>query len=134
MRKGNQEIKVGCTLYIIYGDTFYDFVQEHLLPHLLPFDGVNPHSVVVMDNCSIHHIQEAVSMIEEVGAIVQFLPPYSPDLNPIEEAFSKVKSELKKLISSMEVRDIEIITLAAFASITKQDCQGWISHCNIYGL
>ena len=41
------------------GDTFYDFVQEHLLPHLLPFDGVNPHSVVVLDNCSIHHIQEA---------------------------------------------------------------------------
>ena len=73
------------------GDTFYDFVQEHLLPHILPFDGVNPQSVLVMDNCSIHHIQEAVSMIEEVGAIVEFLPPYSPDLNPIKEAFSKVK-------------------------------------------
>ena len=114
------------------GDVFYDFVQKHLLPQLLPFDGVNPHSVVVMDNCSVHHIQETVSMIEEVGAIVQFLPPYSPDLNPIEELFSKVKSELKCLENSIDSSDIEIITLAAFASVTPRDCRGWISHCNIY--
>ena len=38
------------------GDTFYDFVQTHLLPHLMPFDGRNTHSVVVMDICSIHHV------------------------------------------------------------------------------
>ena len=38
------------------GDTFYDFLHSHLLPQLLPFDGKNPHSVVVMDNCSFHHI------------------------------------------------------------------------------
>ena len=76
------------------GDTFYDFVQKHLLPQLLPFNGINPRSVVVMDNCSVHHIEETVSMIEEVGALVHFLPPYSPDLNPIEECFSKVKSEI----------------------------------------
>ena len=73
------------------GDTFYDFVQEYLLPLLQPFNGINTHSVVVMDNCSIHHISEAVKMIEEVGAIVHFLPSYSPDLNPIEEAFSRLK-------------------------------------------
>ena len=115
------------------GDTFYDFVQKRLLPQLLPFDGVNPHSVVVMDNCSIHHIQEIVSMIEGVGAILQFLPPYSPDFNPIEEAFSKVKSEIKHLERTMDTSDIEIITLAAFASVTQEDCQGWVSHCNIYG-
>ena len=68
------------------GDTFYDFVQKQLLPQLFPFDGVNPHSVVIMDNCSVHHVQETVSKIEGVGAIVQLLPPYSLDLNPIEEA------------------------------------------------
>ena len=37
------------------GDIFYDFVQTHLIPHFLPFNGINPHSVVVLDNCSIHH-------------------------------------------------------------------------------
>ena len=67
-----------------------DFIQKYL-PHLLPFDGINCHSVVVLDNCSIHHIPEVAAMIEEVGAIVHYLPPYSPNFNPIEEAFSKVK-------------------------------------------
>ena len=103
------------------------FVQEYLLPQLQPFNGINNHSVVVM---SIHHISEAVKMIEEVGATVHFLPPYSPDLN---EAFSKVKSELKNLERTMHVNDIKILTLAAFSSITlKKDCRGWISHCGIY--
>ena len=85
------------------GDTFYEFVQARLLPQLLPFDGQNPHSVVVMDNCAVHHVQEIVAMIEQVGAIVHFLPPYSPDLNPIEEAFSKVKSELKHVEKTMAI-------------------------------
>ena len=71
------------------GDTFYDFVQENLLPHLMPFDGTNPHSVVVLDNCAIHHMAEVKSMLEEIGVLVHFLPPYSPDFNPIEEAFPK---------------------------------------------
>ena len=70
-------------------------------------------------------------MIEEVGAIVHFLPPYSPDLNPIEEAFSKVKSEIKCLEQTMDGCDIENM-LAAFASISQSDCRGWISHCDIY--
>ena len=69
------------------GDTFYQFVQKYLLPHLLPFNGINPHSVVVMDNCSIHHVDNIVKSIQDVGALVHFLPPYSPDLQPIEETF-----------------------------------------------
>ena len=55
----------------------------------MPYGGVNPHSVVIPDNCAIHHILEVWPMLEEVGVPVHFLPPYSPDLNPIEEAFSK---------------------------------------------
>jgi len=64
-------------------------------------------------------------MMEGLGAIVQFLPPYSPDpdLNPIEEAFSKVKSQLKHLETTMDTSDIEVITLAAFTTITPEDCQ-----------
>ena len=70
------------------GDEFTYLVQHVLVPHLQAFDGVIPHSVVVMDNTSIHHIDGAVQHIESTGALVQFLPPYSPYLNLIEEAFS----------------------------------------------
>ena len=61
------------------GDIFYNFVEKYPLPQL---NGTNPHSIVIMDNCSIHHIREIVSMIEDVGALIHFLPPFSPDLNP----------------------------------------------------
>ena len=109
------------------GDKFYDYTQKHLLPHLMPYNGVNPHSVVVLDNCSIHHTEGIASMIEEVGAIVHFLPPYSPDLNPIEETFSKVKAEMKHLEESMpNLSDIETIVFNAFTTVTPEDCQGWI--------
>ena len=67
------------------GEVFYQFVQTHLLPHLMPYNGINPHSVVVLDNCSIHNVAEVVASSHDVGALVLFLPPYSPDLNPIEE-------------------------------------------------
>ena len=116
------------------GDTFYEFVQTRLLPQLLPFDRQNPHSVVVMDNCAVHHVQEIVAMIEQVGVVVHFLPTYSLDLNPIEEAFSKVESKLKHVEKTMGIDDIETLALAAFSSITQEDCLGWISHCKIYGV
>ena len=109
------------------GNRFYDYVQKHLLPHLMPFNGVNPHSVVVLDNCSIYHVEGITSMIEEVGALVHFLPLYSPDFSPIEETFSKVKAEMKNMEVSMEdVLDIETIVFSAFATITPEDCKGWI--------
>ena len=50
---------------------------------------------MILDNASIHHVEGIVDLIESTGALVEFLPPYSPDLNPIEEAFSKLKSTLK---------------------------------------
>ena len=61
----------------------------------MPFDGHNTHSVLVMDNCAIHHVSRMVEMIYETGALLHFLPPYSPDYNPIESLFSKVKTVLK---------------------------------------
>ena len=95
----------------VNGEVFYDFVQKALLPHLMPFDCKNPHSVVVMDNCSIHHVPGIVEMIQEVGALVHFLPPYSPDYNPIEEAFSKVKSILRSMDMEADVLDTETLVL-----------------------
>ena len=54
------------------GDTFYEFVQTHLLQHLMPFNGTNPHYVVVLDNFTVHHVPEVVVSIEDVAALVHF--------------------------------------------------------------
>ena len=119
---------------LVDGDVFYDFVHTHLIPHLQPFDGCNLHSVVILDNASIHHVEEAVRAIEDVGAIVHVLPPYSPDLNPIEEAFSKIKTTIRSLEEIMiQTYDIEMIALMAFSMITQDDCKNWISDSEIYG-
>jgi len=104
----------------VNADVFQKFVAKTLLPHLMPFDEKNPHSVVIMDNCIIHHGDEVVKMIHEIGALVHFLPPYSPDY---AEAFSKVKSELKAMESEAQVLDLETLILAAFSAITPVDCQ-----------
>ena len=116
------------------GDTFYDFVQSNLLPHLMPFNGTNPHSVVVLDNASIHHVDGIQSMIQEVGALILYLPPYSPDYNPIEEAFGKVKAITKAYESEMDLGEMDItdIVLASFSHITQEDCISWISSSGIY--
>ena len=115
------------------GDTFYDFTQTHLLPHLMPYNGINMHSVVVLENCSIHHVHEVRKAIEDVGAVVLFLPPYSPDLNPIEEVFSKVKYSLKTIsIELPHITDLNTLLLASFSTVTMEDCVGYINHCEIY--
>ena len=66
----------------VNADTFKEFIEKSLLPNLCPFNGTNPHSEVVMDNCSIHHVESVIKLIESTGSLVVFLPPYSPDLNP----------------------------------------------------
>ena len=76
----------------VNGDVFEDFMRTTLLPILMPFNGTNSHSVVIMDNCSVHHLERVLEMITSVEALIRFLPPYSPDLNPIELVFAKVKS------------------------------------------
>ena len=58
----------------------------------MSFSGINPHSVLVLDNVSIHHVDGIVRMVESVGGLVLFLPQYSPDFNPIEELFLSSKA------------------------------------------
>ena len=70
-------------------------VQAPILTKLMPFNGINDHSIVVQDNCSIHHVPEIQKLVEDTGIIMMYLPPYLPDYNPIEEAFAKVTSTLK---------------------------------------
>ena len=84
----------------VNGEKFMDFVEKTLLPVLLPFNGENEKSVVIMDNAVIHHMQPVIEAINSVGAIVRFLPPYSPDFYPIELVFAEVKQFLKEHMPS----------------------------------
>ncbi|XP_022780415.1 uncharacterized protein LOC111321714 [Stylophora pistillata] len=89
-------IDVGLYQGNVSGATFEGFVDEKLCPNLLPFDGINPRSVVIMDNAAIHHTQAAIDAINATGAIVLFLPPYSPDFMPCEKLFVQVKSWIRE--------------------------------------
>jgi transposase len=73
------------------GDCFRAYVTQRLAPSLKPGD------IVVMDNLSSHKVSDVMEAIEAAGASVIFLPPYSPDLNPIERMWSKIKAILRKL-------------------------------------
>ena len=99
-------------------------MERCLLAHLLPFNGINCNSVLLLDNASIHHTDRVAKLIQSAGAIMHFIPPYSPDLNPIEECFSKVKAYLKEHDKEHSVI-IEEFVLQAFCKITVSDCEGW---------
>jgi len=108
-------------------DCFFDFVRGTLLPHLQPFDGTNPRSVVILDNCSIHHVQSVSELFEAAGVL--FLPPYSPDMMPIEEAFSYIKGFLKQHYDCLQSTDDPFPVIhAAFESITSFHGNVWITH------
>ena len=106
----------------IDGETMLFFVEELLAPTL------NHGDIVVMDNNPIHKLDEIEDAIEAAGAWVLFLPTYSPELNPIELCWSKVKSRLRAL----KPRTLEELLTAltdAFASITAHDILNWFRHC-----
>ena len=63
------------------GEKLYDFIRGSLIPNMHPFSGEL--SILIMDNCSIHHVQEVKDILEAAGILI-FLPPYSPDYNPCE--------------------------------------------------
>ena len=115
----------------VTGEIFLDFINTVLLQHLMTFNGYNPNSVIIMDNCSVHHVHGVVKSLHQVGTLVQFLPPYSPDYNPIELLFSKVKSIMRAMEVELSVTDdIESIVLSAFSLITSEDCSAWVH--NVY--
>jgi transposase len=106
----------------IDGETMLFFVEELLVPTLKRGD------IVVMDNTPIHKLDEIEDAIEAVGAWVLFLPTYSPDLNPIENCWSKVKARLRAL-KPRTLPDLLDALVTAFASITGHDILGWFGHC-----
>jgi len=101
---------------------FEAYVERVLAPSL------RPGQVVVMDNLNAHKSEEARELIEARGCQVLFLPPYSPDFNPIEEAFSKIKGLLRKAQARTKEALIEALG-AALSAVTTEDTAGFIKHC-----
>lgn len=103
-------------------EVFRTYVAKVLVPTLRPGD------VVVMDNLAPHKSEPTLELITRAGAKVLFLPAYSPDLNPIEKMWSKIKA----LLRTAEARTIEDLNQAigrALAQVTPADALGWFTSC-----
>lgn len=101
---------------------FDAFVQQVLVPSL------RPGQTVIWDNLSVHKSATAQALIEAAGCQVCFLPPYSPDFAPIELAFSKLKTFLRR--SQARTRTaLDVAISAGLATITTADARGWFTHC-----
>jgi hypothetical protein len=106
----------------VKGWVFRGFVSAHLVPHLKPGD------VVVWDNARIHGVEGVREMIEQAGAEVLPLPRYSPDLSPIEPAWSKIKLPVKRQRPETASGLSEAVG-EGVASVRASDAQGWFAHC-----
>ena len=104
------------------GEVFLAYVEHMLGPTLKPGD------VVVMDNLRAHKVAGVGEAIAACGAAVVYLPPYSPDLPPIESCWSKLKEALR----GAKARTKEALNDAlaqAWETVTASDAQGWFTHC-----
>jgi transposase len=104
---------------------FEAYVEHFLAPSLC--EG----QVVVLDGLGAHRTEKVRELIERRGADVVFLPSYSPDLNPIEEAFSKIKQLVRK--EGQRVREALVEAIArALAAVTAEDAAGWFAHAGYH--
>jgi transposase len=101
---------------------FEAYVERALAPSL------RPGQVVVMDNLGAHRGERVRALVEARGCELLYLPPYSPDFSPIEEAFSKLKTLLRKAKARTRVALLEAIG-RALSAITPQDAVGYFGHC-----
>ncbi len=101
---------------------FESYVEHFLVPKL------RRGQIVVMDNLSVHKSKRVERLIKGAGCELLFLPPYSPDFNPIEEAFSKVKGSLRKAGARTREALVEA-TGRALDTITREDIRGFFSDC-----
>lgn len=119
----------GQTAYTTYQvgtnkDKFIDYLKNVLV--LTLHDG----DIVIMDNMRTHHAKAVREVIDNLKINVIYLPPYSPDFNPIEKMWSKIKSILRK----MKIRVLDALPDAveyAFSKVFSSDCFGWFASCNI---
>ena len=104
------------------GEVFLAYLEQVLCPRL------QPGHIVVMDNLPAHKVAGVREQIEKAGAQLLYLPPYSPDFNPIEPAWSKVK----QLLRGAKARTVEVLEIAvaqALSAITPENASAWFTHC-----
>jgi len=104
------------------GDVFLAFLEQVLGPRL------QPGQIVVMDNLAAHKVAGVREQIEKVGAHLLYLPPYSPDFNPIEPAWSKIK-QLRRGAQARTLEVLEAAVAQALSAITPQNASAWFGHC-----
>ena len=105
------------------GEMFLAWVVQGLAPTLRKGD------VVIMDNLATHKVQGVCEAIEAVGARLLYLPPYSPDYNPIENMWSKIKQILRREVPRT-ASELIVAAKIAFQAISLSDCQGFFSNAN----
>ena len=110
----------GATDTLVFGE----YVKKVLGPSLRPGD------MVIMDNLRAHKSSETLALIKQIGARVRFLPAYSPDLNPIEKMWSKVKGSLRAA-EARTLPELEAAIAHALQSVSAQDVQGWFQSCGL---
>ena len=109
----------------VNGDVFAAYLDQVLGPTLAPGD------VVVLDNLPAHKVAGLAERVEARGARLLYLPPYSPDFNPIELAFSKLKTWLRS--AQARTREaLEAVIQAATDWITEGDAKNWSDHCSYH--
>jgi transposase len=104
------------------GDVFVAYVQQQLVPTLKPGD------VVVMDNLSCHKRAAVGEAIEAAGCRLEYLPPYSPDLNPIEQVFAKLKALLRKA-GERTVSGLWDFLGKSLDAFAPAECLNYFRHC-----
>lgn len=104
------------------GDIFTGFIENYLAPKL-PAE-----NIVVLDNVPFHKMRKVKKAIEATGACLKFLPPYSPDLSPIENMWSKIKTVLRRL-APRTLKDFKKAIKIAFQSVSETDLLAWFKHC-----
>jgi transposase len=102
-------------------ELFVAYVEQQLVPTL------HANDIVIMDNLSAHHAKQVRAAIEEAGATLEYLPPYSPDLNPIELAFSKLKAHLRKA-GKRTIPELEAEIARCLDRYTTQECRNYFKH------
>lgn len=102
--------------------TFLAYVQQFLVPALRPSD------VVVMDNLSAHKGADVREAIEAAGCDLWYLPPYSPDFNPIENLWSKVKAWLRR-VSAATFETLSDAVVNALNALSPQECSNYFRSC-----
>jgi transposase len=109
----------------VNGETFAGYVEDCLVPVLEPGD------ILIIDNLPAHKSVRVTAAVEGAGCMLVYLPAYSPDLNPIENMWSKVKESIRTAAARTLDKVVDAVAVALH-SVTLSDCQGFFSHCG-YG-